>query len=283
MKHLVSRLWPGVAACAAALMVASAVVADDVSRWEGDDRSAVRLIAGSPPAQGAAALHAGVEIQLKRGWHTYWRYPGDSGVPPVFDFGGSQNLKQVEVLWPAPQRIDEAGSVSIGYVANVIFPLKIIPIDRAKPVMLRLKLDYAICERLCVPVEARTSIALPGGRNAQDAKLAAAEGRVPKKQPLAAPAALAIKSIRRESGPGRPRAVVDVAAPADVPVNLFVEGSSPKWALPVPSPVADAPPGLRRFTFELDGAPPGEAYQGAIITLTAVTPSQAVEVTTRLD
>ncbi|MGH6771685.1 MAG: protein-disulfide reductase DsbD domain-containing protein [Xanthobacteraceae bacterium] len=264
-------------------MAASTVVASDVSRWEGDDRSAVRLLAGSRPAQGAAELHGGVEIRLKRGWHTYWRYPGDSGVPPVFDFGRSRNVKQVDVLWPAPQRIDEAGNVSIGYVANVVFPLKVVPLDRTKPVALRLKLDYAICERLCVPVEARASIALPGGRNAQDAMLAMAEGRVPKKQSLAAAAALAIKSVRREPGPGRPRAVVDVAAPADVPVNLFVEGSSPKWALPVPSPVAGAPPGLRRFSFELDGAPPGEVYRGATITLTAVTPSAAVEVTTRLD
>jgi DsbC/DsbD-like thiol-disulfide interchange protein len=282
MKQAVNGMWPAVAACAAGLMVANVAAADDVSRWAGDERSAVRLIAGSR-LQGAAELQGGVEIRLKRGWHTYWRYPGDAGVPPAFDFSESQNVKRVEVRWPAPQRIDEAGNVSIGYIANVIFPLRIVPLDPAEPVTLRLKLDYAICERLCVPVEARASIALPSGRSSQDALLAAAEGRVPKKQPLAAATALAIKSVRREPGPGRPRAVVDVAAPADVTVNLFVEGASSKWALPVPTPVADPPAGLRRFSFELDGAPPGERYQGAAITLTAVTPSEAVEVTTHLD
>ncbi len=71
-------------------------------------RSAVRLIAGSQPA-GAAVIRAGIEIKLKPGWHTYWRYPGDAGVPPRFDFQGSKNVKAVEVLWPAPQRIPEAG------------------------------------------------------------------------------------------------------------------------------------------------------------------------------
>src|SRR4051794_40175475 len=82
------------------LMDTQAAAADDVSRWDGDARSAVRLIAGSQPAgSDAAMLRAGVEIRLKPGWHTYWRYPGDAGVPPQFDFKGSQNVKQVEVLW----------------------------------------------------------------------------------------------------------------------------------------------------------------------------------------
>ena len=44
-----------------------------------------------------------------------------------------------------------------------------------------------------------------------------------------------------------------------------------------------APPGLQRFAFEIDGVPPGEGYQGALITLTAVAPGRAIEVTTRLD
>ena len=53
-------------------------------------------------------VRAGIEIRLKTGWHTYWRYPGDAGVPPQFDFAGSQNVKSVDVLWPAPQRLPEA-------------------------------------------------------------------------------------------------------------------------------------------------------------------------------
>jgi len=66
-------------------------------------------------------------------------------------------------------------------------------------------------------------------------------------------------------------------------VDLFAEGPTSKWALPVPAPIAGAPAGLRRFAFELDGAPPGERYERALLTLTAVTPAEAIEVTTRLD
>ena len=106
-----------------------ACAADDASRWDGDARSAVRLVAGAPPAGKTAAttttttLRAGVEVRLKPGWHTYWRYPGDAGVPPRFDFAGSQNVKSVDVLWPAPQPIREQGLIAIGYISDVIWPV----------------------------------------------------------------------------------------------------------------------------------------------------------------
>ena len=71
-------------------------------------RSAARLIAASSPAKDGT-LHAGIEIRLDQGWKTYWRYPGDSGIPPQFDFSASENVKAVTVLWPAPQRFDDGG------------------------------------------------------------------------------------------------------------------------------------------------------------------------------
>ena len=74
--------------------ISCVAAADGTSAWDGDARSAVRLIAGSSAGGGTAGLRAGVEIRLKPGWHTYWRYPGDAGVPPRFSFAGSQNLKR---------------------------------------------------------------------------------------------------------------------------------------------------------------------------------------------
>src|ERR687892_312118 len=120
---------------------------EDVTLWDGDARSGVRTIAGARPA-GAAYLRAGVEIRLMPGWHTYWRYPGDAGVPPQFSFAGSRNVKQVDVLWPTPKRIVDSGGTSIGYSVGVIFPLRIVPQEAGKPATLRLQLQYAICEKL---------------------------------------------------------------------------------------------------------------------------------------
>jgi DsbC/DsbD-like thiol-disulfide interchange protein len=278
---------------AAKLLIAPAVLvlgvgiaraADDVSPWDGDARGAARLIAGArPPGQGAP-LRAGIEIRLKQGWHTYWRYPGDAGVPPRFDFTGSQNVKAVEVLWPAPRRLPEAGLATIGYDRDVILPLRVTPQDQAKPVALQIKLDYAICEKLCVPAQAKAELALAGGRTAQDAALAAAEARVPRKaalgagQTLGADPALAVRSVRRENGVDRPRILVDVAAPRGAAVDLFVEGPTQEWGLPLPVAVDGAASGLQRFMFELDGAPPGAKDEGAVISLTAVTDGDAIEV-----
>ena len=96
--------------------VSSATNAADVSPWDNAVQSAARLIAAPARAEiGGRVFRAGVEIKLKPGWKTYWRYPGDSGVPPVFDFSKSQNVKTITVLFPAPMRFaDGAGGSSIG-------------------------------------------------------------------------------------------------------------------------------------------------------------------------
>jgi DsbC/DsbD-like thiol-disulfide interchange protein len=260
----------------------TSVAAEDASRWDGDGRSAARLIAGTQAP--AVALRAGLEIRLKPGWHTYWRYPGDAGVPPQFDFKGSQNLKQVEVLWPAPALLPEVGGITvIGYDRDVILPLRVLPQDYGKPVALRVKLSYAVCEKLCVPAEARAELVLRGGTVAADGALVAAEARVPQKRKVGESGALSIRSVRREDGPARSRVWVDVAAPMGAAVDLIAEGPTPDWSLPLPMAIDGAPDGLQRFVFELDGLPPGIKPKGATITLTAITPDGAIEVATRLD
>ncbi len=272
-----------------ALVGATAASAQDASAWNGDQRSAVRLIGGEPRSEnGATVLHAGIEIKLAPGWKTYWRYPGDSGVPPRFDFSASENTRSVDVQWPAPQRfVDEDGN-SIGYKDEVVLPLHIVPQDAGKPVMLRLKVDYAICEKLCVPADATAELKLPGSSSSNEALLAAAEARVPKSipaptapAPAAGAAGLAIRAVRREDATPHPRIIVDVAAPDSQPVELFAEGPTADWALPLPQPVPGAPPGTRRFAFDLDGAPPGAKPDEAALRLTAVAGSSAIEVVTR--
>ena len=114
--------------------------AQDASAWDAQTHTAARLIAGAMvKTPEAAFLRAGIEIKLDPGWKTYWRDPGNSGVPPTFDFSGSGNVKSVTVLWPAPERFsDGAGGNSIGYVDHVILPLQIAPQDAAKQTSLHL-------------------------------------------------------------------------------------------------------------------------------------------------
>jgi DsbC/DsbD-like thiol-disulfide interchange protein len=272
---------------AASLLIATscAAIAADVSPWQDDAQSAARLIsARAVNESGGRMFRAGVEIKLKDGWKTYWRYPGDSGVPPVLDFSKSQNVKAVTVLYPAPTRFpDGGGGNSIGYKGVLILPLHVVAQDADKPVTLNLKLDYAACEKLCVPAEAKLELVLTGAETANEAALNAAEARVPKVVVVGSDGSPSIHAVRREAGSSKPRVTVDVAAPAGAPLVLFAEGPTAQWALPLPEPVAGAPAGLQRFAFELDGLPPGEKASGAMLRLTAVSGDKAIEVGFRLD
>ncbi len=275
------------ALCAGSLfaaMPASPSPAADASAWDGQTRAAVRLIAGAARDEPAGRmLRAGIEIRLDPGWKTYWRYPGNSGVPPRVSFTRSDNVASVALLWPAPRSFSDGSGSSIGYVDRVILPLHVVPKDPARPVVLRLDLDYAICEKLCVPADARAELALDGATGPLDAALAASEARVPKVARLGDPGPLAVRSVTRAASGDRRRVTVDIAAPDGATVALFAEGPTPEWALPVPEPVAGAAPGSRRFAFDLDGLPPGASADGAAVTLTAVSADAAIEVTTRLD
>jgi DsbC/DsbD-like thiol-disulfide interchange protein len=250
--------------------------------WVGDSPSKLRLIAGTP-ASGPGFLRAGVEIRLAPGWKTYWRYPGDSGVAPRFDFTRSTNVRSVEVDWPAPHAWRDASGVSIGYKDAVILPLRVVAQNPAQRVFLALAFDYAICERVCIPETGRAELQLPAIEAAQDAALAAAEARVPRRSAVGADSVVAIRSVKREGDWPRPRIVVEVATPAGAAADLFAEGPTTDWALPLPEPVGAATDGVQRFAFPLDGVPPGIDPRGATLALTAVAGDKAIEVPYRLD
>src|SRR5215207_7775512 len=199
--------------------------ASEASPWDNGTHSAARLIAaGAMRDQGAVRLRVGVELKLRPGWKTYWRYPGDSGVPPRFDFARSENVRDVTVLWPAPRRFSDGSGTSIGYTERVVFPLRVVPADERKPVLLRVDLDYGVCEKLCVPVDAKLELALTTRVTAHEAVLAASEAQVPVGVAIGPREPLAIVAIKRESERQPTRVLVDVATSTDSRLDLFAEG-----------------------------------------------------------
>lgn len=102
--------------------------------------------------------HTGVLVELAPGWKTYWRMPGDSGIPPDFTWTPSRPAK-VEVQFPTPSRhVDKSGE-AVGYESEVIFPVTVTP-EAPKPLDLELDLFFAVCKDVCIPAQARASIAL---------------------------------------------------------------------------------------------------------------------------
>lgn len=256
-------------------------VAADASPWDRAKYSAVRLIAGGK-AETPALHKAGVEIQLSRGWKTYWRYPGDSGIPPRFDFKGSHNLAEARVLWPAPQRFSDSIGYSIGYSEHVIFPLRVRAADPSKPVFLKLNLDYAICERMCVPASAKLELPLTGTPTAHTPSLQASEGKVPKSAAIGEGDTLRIKMVRTDPRNAK-RVLVTLQAPPGLAVDLFAEGPAADWNLPLPRPDGDPSGAERRFVLDLEGVPPHVSLTGVTLLLTAVSERAAIEVAAPLD
>jgi len=268
----------GFAAAALASLFSLQSQAQDSSAWLKDGHSAVRLLAGS---RSGAVLLGGIAFQLQPGWHTYWRTPGDSGVPPRFDFSKSENIEAVTVLWPAPVKFaDGAGGTSLGYQKQVVLPLRIVAKNADRPVTLRAEINYAVCEKLCIPVEANAELAFTSVASTEDSALFAALDTVPKPATVGDPNPLTIRDVKRD---GKNGVLVDVAAPDTADVNLFVEGPTPDWALPVPTLVVPGPPGIKRFAFDLDGLPPGAKPDGAALKLTLVGGERAYEFNVNLD
>jgi DsbC/DsbD-like thiol-disulfide interchange protein len=272
------RVALGFASAFAIVCTATEIRAEDASAWQQDSHSAVRLLAGS---RSGNVLLGGIAIQLQPGWKTYWRTPGDSGVPPRFDFSKSENVEAVKVMWPAPKQFDDgAGGTSLGYKHQVVLPLRIVAKNADKPLKLRAEISYAVCEKICIPVETSAELAFTSVASTEDQALSAALDTVPKPANVGDPNPITIRDVKRE---GKSRVLVDVVAPEAKDVSLFVEGPTPDWALPVPKPVEHSPPGVKRFSLELDGLPPGAHPEGAALKLTLVGGDRSYEFNTNLE
>lgn len=203
-----------------------------------------RLIAG----RAGGGLYAGVEIQMPPGWKTYWRFPGESGVPPEFDFSDSENLASSNVKYPAPHRLhDPKAGDAIGYKDSVVFPVAVAPKDASKPVILRGKIAYGVCKELCVPVEAELELTIPPGAQPSP-QLAEILARVPS-DATARDGNPTLKSWRIAKEGGKPALLLDIAAKSSATVDAFVVPPAGLY-LGLPKRLADET-GNARFSVDL--------------------------------
>lgn len=135
-----------------------------------DDVLSAALLPGWQTENGTRM--AGLELSLAPGWKTYWRSPGDAGIPPSFDWSGSENVKSVRIQWPAPAVFHTDGMQSIGYHDRVILPLEVTAIDPGLPMRLAVEVQLGICDKICLP--ASLSLMSDLGPEGQDDGIAAA-------------------------------------------------------------------------------------------------------------
>ena len=262
----------------------AALVAAGVSAWAGESKwsdsgkARVRLIAAGAAAP-AAPIRAGIEIRLASGWHTYWRYAGDAGIPPRFDWSHSTNLARAEILWPAPQRIAlEDGIESIGYNDSVLLPVRLTPRDPAKPIGLRLRIDFGICEKICVPASAEAALEIAPGAGLSLPSLDRAEAQVPVKSEIGTGSRPGIAAVALQHG--GTAVTVDVDVPAGKSFDLFADDPADGWSPPLPKRKSFKN-GRARFVIALGergAVPPAKNLR-----LTLVSGEESIEVVAPLD
>lgn len=130
------------------------------STWSAADQVRARIISASDNIGAQKTIDAGIQVEFGEGWHSYWKMPGDSGLPPRFDWSASDNIEEPKVLYPAPARKDEAGLQVFGYADSVFFPLKIKLKDTSKPIVIDLALQIMVCKEICIPQDVHLALSI---------------------------------------------------------------------------------------------------------------------------
>jgi suppressor for copper-sensitivity B len=182
IMHRCFRWASGLATLVAAAIAFSGAAEAAATDWVGDQHAEARLVTAVEATGSSRVIDAGLEIKVPPGWHTYWRTPGDAGIPTVIDWTGSTNLAHSQITWPAPTRLTLQGFENYVYLNHVVLP---IAIELAKPgeaLQLHAAADYASCAEVCIPYHAEFSLTLPAGLATPSAEaplIAAARAQVP--------------------------------------------------------------------------------------------------------
>ncbi len=258
--------------CLGLLLLPSLGVAQGMPGWSQGLHSRVRLVSGD--RTGTQWL-AGIDMALDPGFKTYWRNPGESGLPPRFDWAGSENVASVDVKWPAPSRSEDGAGVSYVYHDNVLLPLVVQAVDVAKPVKLVLSIEYGICKDICIPANATLALTLGAGPSQQAEIAAALHDKVPRVQAIGAPGPVSILSLGPNTD-GKPGFSATLKSPPGEAPNLFVEAPE-GWYFSTAKPDDH-----NRVSVSLDEKPK-DAAGPVTVTLTLVAGQNAVESEVKLD
>ena len=122
------------------------------SAWQDITGGRIRVVIADP-APGEKSVQGMLQVDLAPGWKTYWRDPGDAGVPLLVDVSKSTNTTLTTAEFPAPHRFDDGVSIWAGYKEPVNFGLALQRTDSASPMKLSGNVFLGVCEKICVPVQ----------------------------------------------------------------------------------------------------------------------------------
>jgi DsbC/DsbD-like thiol-disulfide interchange protein/cytochrome c biogenesis protein CcdA len=148
---------------------ASAVGFADSARVANLPHGNVELLSKYDGSPRTGLMKLGLHFQLERGWHIYWKNPGDSGQAPRIHWTSPAGMNAGELDWPAPDRLTAGPLVDFGYEGDVLLPISLrLPAGalNAKPLVLRGEVRALVCREVCIPGRAQVSLLLPVGSGA---------------------------------------------------------------------------------------------------------------------
>lgn len=175
-----------------------------------EDMVAVSILPGWQMVDGSHV--AALKFVLADGWKTYWRAPGEAGIPPQFDWRGSENLARAEIEWPTPKQTLTNGMRTIGYEHVLVLPVRLTPERAGQPMTLSVDMDIGVCSDICVPVSLTVAQELDSTARRPDPQIAAALAARPYTQAEAGVGRVVCKVSPIEGGGLHLVAEVDVAA-----------------------------------------------------------------------
>jgi len=254
------------------------------SDWVDGQSSRIRLVAEDTALGADGEIVLGLEITMEPGWKTYWRTPGEAGIPPFFDWSKSANLKNIDISWPVPHRVEYYGIDAFTYSDRVVLPVKITAFSPSEGVDLKLTIAYGVCSDLCILEQVDIDLPVPSGV-AQASPHAGLIASASAHLPLASLEGLELKNavVRRDgdktdveitvtgwTGPGGEEMAPDGA------YDVFLE-AGPEYlfgrARYQPGPGNET----GRFLIPMV-AGPDTSLQDVVLLVTAVSPNGAVEV-----
>jgi len=189
------------------------------------DYGTVKLLKGWQAEDGSYQM--ALEFTLNDGWKTYWRTPGPAGLPPIFNWDGSDNIGEVRYDWPTPEIIRQAGMITLGYHNRFILPIRIISVSDG-PVRVALTLNFGVCSDICVPAQAVFLARLDGRADQAVAAIKAALLKSPQNRETAGLEHIECTVTQKDNG-YEITANLGFADPIKAPFTVIEYGSQEVW------------------------------------------------------
>ena len=129
--------------------------------------STVSIYSSADTVEPGTSFYLMLEFQLKKGWHTYWKNPGDSGLPLRMTWNAPKTITIKDPLWPAPEIQPLGGLTNYGYKdqAFVIIPVSASSsLVKNTEIPIHVSAKWLVCKETCIPDQADISLTLSSGQ-----------------------------------------------------------------------------------------------------------------------